>query len=316
MKIVGIFLTIQLHVVVTYGFTSNLAFHQIGVGEKRTSSSSIRSMDMEKENVGTFDPFELSEEDANVIRRSIPFSLEKGKAKNTLSWMGPATMPIATMIALPTMADAVTTQIYSPDFNPDNFKPVCSTSDTFYRVLQGTTRSVVGDENFVEYGPLIAGGLLRIRLELCVVESFFNEAVGPFIQKNGLNWILPLHETVETFLAGTIFAAASTFILVGSTKIVSVLFTYIDVFVGGPCRLFGGFFFDRAQGKPVTLEIGIGPWRKQVFGPPIDKEQLAKDAIEGKIIDMDKVTPAGIPVLVTSGAVKATGEVSKVIFIS
>ena len=40
----------------------------------------------------------------------------------------------------------------------------------------------------------------------------------PFIQKNGLSWILPMHETVETFLAGTIFALALNFILVGSTK--------------------------------------------------------------------------------------------------
>ena len=34
--------------------------------------------------------------------------------------------------------------------------------------------------------------------------------------------MLPLHETVETFLAGTIFAVASNFILIGSTKIVTV----------------------------------------------------------------------------------------------
>ena len=43
----------------------------------------------------------------------------------------------------------------------------------------------MGREKFIEYGPLIAGCLLRVRLELCVVESFFNEAVGPFIQENG-----------------------------------------------------------------------------------------------------------------------------------
>ena len=95
---------------------------------------------------------------------------------------------------------------------PSTFQPVCPASDGFYRFLQSTTVSAVGRENFVEYGPLIAGGLLRVRLELCVVESFFNEAVGPFIEQNGVSWILPLHETVETFLAGTIFALASTFI--------------------------------------------------------------------------------------------------------
>jgi hypothetical protein len=53
-----------------------------------------------------------------------------------------------------------------------------------------------GQENVVEYGPLIASVLLRIRLELCVLESFLYEAVLPFIQKKGLSWVLPLHETV------------------------------------------------------------------------------------------------------------------------
>jgi len=47
------------------------------------------------------------------------------------------------------------------DFNPDNFRPVCPTSDGLYRFLQGTTEAIVGEEQFVEYGPLIAGGLLR-----------------------------------------------------------------------------------------------------------------------------------------------------------
>ena len=85
----------------------------------------------------------------------------------------------------------------------------------------------MGPENFSEYGPLIAGGLLRIRLELCVVESFFNEAVGPFIQQNGLNWILPLHETVETFLAGVVFSLATTFILVGSKCIAFLIYVSV-----------------------------------------------------------------------------------------
>lgn len=56
----------------------------------------------------------------------------------------------------------------------------------------------IGQENVVEYGPLIASVLLRIRLELCVLESFLYEAVLPFIQKKGLSWVLPLHETVGT----------------------------------------------------------------------------------------------------------------------
>lgn len=58
-----------------------------------------------------------------------------------------------------------------------------------------------------------------MRLELCVVESFFYEAIQPFIKENGLNWILPAHETVETFLAGTIFAVTTNFILIGEQVI-------------------------------------------------------------------------------------------------
>ena len=31
-------------------------------------------------------------------------------------------------------------------------------------------------------------------------------SILPFIKERGLSWVLPLHETVETFLAGVIFA--------------------------------------------------------------------------------------------------------------
>lgn len=293
-------------------FSLQFAFSNAFVPYPRTQSKiGVRQSNIfgSRDEIGSFDPFSFSE--GEMFRKSeSSFSVKKHE-RNIMGSLG---YPLIAISAMPSISNAAEKKLINVgDFNPDNFKPVCSTSDSLYRFLQVTTKSVVGEDNFVEYGPLIAGGLLRIRLELCVVESFFNEAVGPFIEKNGLNWILPLHETVETFLAGTIFAAASTFILVGSTKIVAVIFTYGDVFIGVPCRLFGGFFFDRAQGKPVTLEVGIGPWKKQVFGPPIDKEKIALEAIEGKkLIDMDAVTPASIPVLVSSGAVKLIGETSKV----
>ena len=100
------------------------------------------------------------------------------------------------------------------------------------------------------------GGLLRVRLELCVVESFLYEAIIPFVKENGLSWVLPLHETVETFLAGVIFAVASNFILIGSTKIVTVIFTYGDVFFGFPLRVVGGAGWrtleERAQPPPAS----------------------------------------------------------------
>lgn len=189
---------------------------------------------------------------------------------------------------------------------PQTFQPVCPASDGLYRFLQGTTESIVGKESFVEYGPLIAGGLLRVRLELCVVESFFNEAVGPFIQQNGISWILPFHETVETFLAGTIFALATTFILVGSTKLVTILITYADFFIGVPCRTFGGFAFDRALGKPVTLDIGFGPFKTRLIGPKDSDDDKSKG--EDGSLDLGD-NPA---LTVVTGGVKSLGEASKV----
>ena len=108
----------------------------------------------------------------------------------------------------------------------------------------------------MEYGPLIASVLLRIRLELCVLESFLYEAVIPFIREKGLTWVLPFHETVETFLAGTIFAIASNFILLGSTKILTVLFIYADTLTGMPTRAIGGGIKKISKDKSATNVVG------------------------------------------------------------
>ena len=198
----------------------------------------------------------------------------------------------------------------SGSFDPNTFAPVCGASDSFYRFLQGSAEAVVGRENFSEYGPLIASGLLRVRLELCVVESFFNEAVGPFIKQNGLSWVLPLHETVETFLAGTVFSLATTFILVGSTKLLTVIFTYADFFIGGPLRSFGGFFFDRARGKPVTLDVGLGPFKTRVIGPK-DAPGAEENANDFAVDFTDK-SASDIAIIVVSGGVKVAGQGVKV----
>lgn len=197
-------------------------------------------VDCQQPEIDYFDPFDCGN---NWGELSANQQIASKKAVNSALILAPLS------IIIPTAANAANDGLSTGLYNPDSFKPVCSASDSFYRILQGSTRAVVGDENFSEYGPLIAGGLLRIRLELCVVESFFNEAVGPFIKENGLSWILPFHETVETFLAGTIFALATTFILVGSTKLIQIIAFYGDLIVGGPCRLLGGFFFDRARGR-------------------------------------------------------------------
>eukprot|EP00527_Entomoneis_sp_CCMP2396_P005994 CAMPEP_0198139316 /NCGR_PEP_ID=MMETSP1443-20131203/2643_1 /TAXON_ID=186043 /ORGANISM="Entomoneis sp., Strain CCMP2396" /LENGTH=344 /DNA_ID=CAMNT_0043801421 /DNA_START=144 /DNA_END=1178 /DNA_ORIENTATION=+ len=190
-------------------------------------------------------------------------------------------------------------------YDPSSFVPVCPTSDGFYRFLKGSTQAIVGPESFQEYGPLIAGGLLRVRLELCVVESFFQEAVGPFIAKNGLSWILPLHETVETFLAGTVFAFAATFILIGSTKIITITATYADLLLGLPSRLFGGFFYDRALGKPVTLDIGLGPFKTRLVGPPAEEEEAK--------VDIMQKNPGAILVIAVSFVIKLFGQIMRII---
>jgi hypothetical protein len=116
---------------------------------------------------------------------------------------------------------------------------------------------------------------------------------------------------VETFLAGTIFALASTFILVGSTKIVSVLFTYADLFVGAPCRWFGGFAFDRARGMPVTLDVGVGPFKTRVIGPGDPKEKKKEETLE-EMLDLSALELKDYPIVIVTGTVKAFGETSKV----
>jgi hypothetical protein len=156
-------------------------------------------------------------------------------------------MPIITHAAEPSLTEI---------FDPSKFQPVCPGSDTVYQLLKLSANGLVGSDNVVEYGPLIASVLLRVRLELCVLESFLYEAVVPFIQQKGISWVLPLHETIESFLAGTIFALASNFILLGSTKIISVLIIYVDALTGLPARLLGSGLKKISKENSVTSTIG------------------------------------------------------------
>ena len=157
-------------------------------------------------------------------------------------------------------------------FDPRNFAPMCVASDGIYRIAQQSIATIIGPEVFQEYAPLIAGGLLRVRLELCVVESFFGEAVIPFIQKNGLSWVLPFHETVETFLAGTIFALVFNFILVGSTKILQVVVTWFDFFLGMPSRFISTKAIESLSDenddspKPVVIAFTVSKTAGEVIG--------------------------------------------------
>jgi len=143
-------------------------------------------------------------------------------------------------------------------FDPAKFTPVCPASDGVYNVLKSGAGAIVGKNNMVEYGPLIASVLLRVRLELCVLESFLYEAIIPFIQKKGISWVLPLHETIETFVAGTVFALATNFILLGSTKIFTVLFVYIDALTGFPARNVGRLIKRSTPSNSPGAPIGAG----------------------------------------------------------
>ena len=186
-------------------------------------------------------------------------------------------------------------------FNPDNFPHPTTFIDSHKQQHNPssalTISSNTGHSSLVSYCASVSN------YASWNPSSMKHEAVGPFIQREGLAWVLPLHETVETFLAGTIFAVASTFTLVGSTKIVSMLVTYIDVFLCAPFRLFGGFAFDRARGKPVTLDLGVGPFKKRVIGQGIPKDEKKVESIKEQVMDLGNVDTKELPIVVLSGGV-------------
>jgi hypothetical protein len=287
---------------------TNICGRSLFLGRPIFSSSSLQARKTQTcTDTRTFDPLNLAASDELSLLRPLAStttttsSKESSNPLDRAGWAAATALIPLTVGAQQALAASDISQGY---LNPANFQPVCATSDGFYRFLQTSVRTIVGPESFVEYGPLIAGGLLRVRLELCVVESFFQEAVGPFIAQNGVSWILPWHETVETFLAGAIFSLATTFILIGSTKIIMVVVTYTDILVGLPFRLLGGFAFDRASGKPVTLDLGFGPFKKRIIGPPEPKE--GETPFSWK--DIGKADPVSLVVILLSGAVRVTGQ--------
>ena len=151
----------------------------------------------------------------------------------------------------------------NPQLDPSLFVPVCKFSDTFYRGAKNGVLALAGKDVYQEYAPLIAGSLLRVRLEFCVLESFVYESIIPFIKARGLSWVFPLRETLETFVAGVVFAVASNVVLIGSTKIISIAIFYSDFFIGLPIRLTFGFLNDRlvksgAGKNPVGVALIAG----------------------------------------------------------
>ena len=202
---------------------------------------------------------------------------------------------------------------YDAALDPKTFQPVCPASDGFYNFGKTLITATVGPEAYKEYAPLIAGGLLRVRLELCVVESFVYEAIVPFIKENGLSWVLPVHETVETFLAGTVFAIASNFILIGSTKIVTVIFTYGDVFLGFPFRVVGGLGWKGLEANVPEKEPPVPVEEEpQDFGealPGGEAQVPAAVAAEGGAREHGRAGAGGAARV--WGALRGVGEASK-----
>lgn len=141
-------------------------------------------------------------------------------------------------VDVPSASAAVTTAAgIDPFFN---FNPVCPASDGVFRVGQRAALSLAGDQNIENYRPLINDVLIRVRTELCILESFGRETALPFIREKGLGWVLPLHETSETYLAGVVFMVGTNFILLGSTKVVAILAIYHDLSLGLLARGAGG----------------------------------------------------------------------------
>ena len=72
--------------------------------------------------------------------------------------------------------------------------------------------------------------------------------------------------------------------------------------------MLGGFFFDRARGKPVTLDIGVGPFKTRVIGPKETEDQEKKKNPYDYSVDFSRTGPKDLPVVILSGGVKAAGQ--------
>jgi len=152
------------------------------------------------------------------------------------------------------------------------FDPVCPASDGVFRAGQRVAIGLAGDENIENYRPLINDVLIRVRTELCVLESFVRETAIPFVREKGVGWVLPAHETSETYLAGVVFMLGANFILLGSTKVVAIIAIYHDITIGLATRLVG-----RALG---------------VLGPGNEREKREKElnkVMDEQMVELKKV---------------------------
>ena len=85
-------------------------------------------------------------------------------------------------------------------------------------------------------------------------------------------------------------------------------------------RALGGFFFDRARGKPVTLDIGFGTVKKRLVGPPVldedggwkaeNQRRLDGETLGDIVVSLGDVEFTSFPFVALSGVLKGVGEVS------
>lgn len=182
------------------------------------------------------------------------------------------------------------------DLSPETFRPVCPASDGIYSLGKGVADGLLGGEG-AEYRPLAIEALLRVRLEICVLESFLYEAIVPFVQKKGLGWILPLHETLDTVIAGTVFVVAVNFILFGTTKILAVISIYHDFLIGAPLRLIGYAILPEFRPKEK-------PWIQLNLPGMTAEEDMPEEPEERE--------PPPVPLAIFGGACKGYGTFAEI----
>jgi len=184
------------------------------------------------------------DDDARAFERFDPLHLEVNDDDDDASRIsrlardaGAVTLTVALMTATGTEEARAATSGTIDSFMA--FSPVCPASDGVFRVGQRAAQNLAGDENIENYRPLINDVLIRVRTELCVLESFVRETAVPFVKEKGVGWVLPKRETSETYLAGVVFMLGANFILLGSTKVVAIMAIYHDLSLGLATRLFG-----------------------------------------------------------------------------
>jgi len=257
------------HLILAFAFVGTHLIYAFKRSQHRlpTATADFKSQSKYPSNNNNFDPFKfrnqlIPAESENSLRNAGCLAHKKASRNEARVYIKTAVVTAgATSYELLTDLNSVSaaTNIDSnlKVYDPSNFQPVCPGSDGIYQGLKGVATSLIGQENVAEYTPLIASILLRVRLEICVLESFLYEAIIPFVQQKGLSWVFPLHESLETFLAGTIFAVACNVILLGSSKIISIIFVYGDVLTGMPARFIGNLLTKVPPVAPVGLAIKV-----------------------------------------------------------